>query len=83
VIAEKAQLKHIDKQADVVSVPTKPKKKHKREGWSQVLFVALKYLQSYSCHLEARLSCTHHNIALICTTVKPNTSNRQIIVKNL
>jgi hypothetical protein len=28
----------------------------------------LKYLQSYYCHLEARLSCKHHNIALICTT---------------
>ncbi len=63
--------------------PNQKKKHNKREGWSQFLFVALKYLQSYSCHLEARLSCTHHNIALICTTVKPNSSNRQIIVKKL
>jgi hypothetical protein len=39
VIAEKAQLKHIDKQADVVSVPTKPKKKTQQERGVVTIFV--------------------------------------------
>jgi hypothetical protein len=39
VIAEKAQLKHINKQADVVSVPTKPKKKTQQERGVVTIFV--------------------------------------------